>query len=79
MQVQEALFKFSLSHFVCLSGSHSIEGKYCKHSVFLNIFRYQDYARHTLYCSIDNHIFFMTTPTRNMAYFSVLLVAKRLI
>ena len=28
-----------------------------KHSVFLNIFRYQDYARPTLHCNIDSHIF----------------------
>ena len=26
--------------------------------------------------AVDNHIFFMTTPTRNMVYFSVLLAVK---
>ena len=49
---------------------------YCKHSVFLNIFRYPDYMRPTLHWSIDNDIFFMTTPTENMLYFSVLLTFK---
>ena len=39
-----------------MHGSHGIYVKFCKHSVFLNNFRYPDYARPTLHCSIDNHI-----------------------
>ena len=35
-----------------------------------------NYTRPTLHCSIDNHIFFMTTPTRNIVYCSVLLAVK---
>ena len=36
--------------------SHGISGKYCKPSVFLNIFRYPDYGRPALHCSTNNHI-----------------------
>ena len=35
-----------------------------------------NYTRPTLHCSIDNHIFFMTTPTRNIVYCLVLLAVK---
>ena len=42
----------------------------------MNIFRYPDYTRPTLHCSIENHTFFMTAPARNSYHFSVLLAAK---
>ena len=39
------------------------------------IFRYPDYGRPALH-SVLTTIFLMTTPTKNMVYFSVLLAAK---
>ena len=54
---QEALWKLSLTSFVCLAPKVFKVYKYYKHSVFLNIFRYPDYTRPTSQCSIDNHIF----------------------
>ena len=73
---RKALCQLSLLCFVFLSGSHCISEKYYNHSVFLNILRCLNYTRPTLHCSIDNHIFFMTTPTRNIVYCLVLLAVK---
>ena len=56
--------------------SKNVYSMMIKHSVFLYLCRYLDYAKLTLKRSIDNYILFLSTPTKNMVYFLVLLEVK---